>query len=520
MSTAVVPRPATLRETGAGFRVGPKTRLCFDGQASGVAELLRQQLAPATGLPFPAAHLTDNKADAILLELDDRLDPSAYELQVRPEGVRIAGGDLAGLFHGTQTLRQLLPVQIFRRTPCSGVEWQIPGVEISDRPRFAWRGMLVDVSRHFFGVEAILKLIDLLALHRMNVLHLHLTDDQGWRIEIQRYPRLTEVGSWRPRSMIGTSQEAKRVGAKYDETPHSGFFTQDDVREIVAYAAARFITVVPEIDLPGHSQAAIAAYPELGNTGAQLEVWTDWGINPRVLNVTNETIAFYQGVLEEVLELFPSVFVHVGGDECPKDEWKASPAAQARISELRLADEEELQSWVIRQMSDFLSARGRRLLGWDEILQGGLPAGATVMSWRGEEGGIAAARAGHDVVMTPEQQTYFYLHQSNEPSLEPPGTPPVLDLRTVYEYEPIPEGLSAAEAAHVLGAQCQMWTEFVVSPRQLQEMVFPRLCAFSEVVWAEQREPFADFKDRLRVHTMRLKILDVAVYDERAADSR
>lgn len=517
MSTAVVPRPLKIHEGGAGFRLGPTTRLCFDGSTSGVAQLLRERLVPATGFPLPAAGLTEGGGDAIVLEIDDRLGLSAYELRVNAEGVRIAGGDLAGLFHGTQTLLQLFPIQIFRRTLFSQVEWQIPGVEISDRPRFAWRGMMLDVSRHFFGVEAVFKLIDMLALHRMNVLHLHLTDDQGWRIEIKRYPRLTEVGSWRARSMIGSAQEAQRVGAKYDETPHAGFFTQEDVREIVAYAAARFITVVPEIDLPGHSQAAIAAYPKLGNTGAQLEVRTDWGINSHVLNVSDETIAFYEGVLEEVLDLFPGVFVHVGGDECPKDEWKASPAAQARIRALGLSGEDELQSWVMCQMGEFLTARGRRMVGWDEILEGGLPVGATVMSWRGEEGGVAAARAGHDVVMAPDEFTYFYHHQSDDSSAEPPGVPPTLDLRTVYGYEPVPVELTAAEAARVLGAQCHMWTEFVVSHRQLQQMVFPRLCAFSEAVWAEHREPFADFEERLRVHVERLRILDVAVFEGRRA---
>jgi hexosaminidase len=488
--------------------------LRFDPASAEVAHLLRQQLTPATGFSLLSGNLTDDVGDAIALTVDGRIGPSAYELEANTEGVRISGGDVAGLFHGTQTLRQLLPPQIFRRTTVSDVDWYVPGIEIADRPRFAWRGMLLDVSRHFFGLEMVLKLIDLLALHRMNVLHLHLTDDQGWRIEIKRYPRLTDIGSWRARSMIGSSQDARRFGAKYDETPHSGFFTQDDIREIVAYAAERFITVIPEIDVPGHSQAAIAAYPELGNTGTRLPVRTDWGVNTHVLNVSDETIAFYKGVLEEVLTLFPGVFIHVGGDEVPKDEWQASPLAQERIRELGLAGEDELQSWFITQLSDFLTDRGRRPVGWDEILEGGLPRGAMVMSWQGESGGIAAARLGHDVVMTPDPVLYLYHHQS-DPAVEPPGVPPIVDLRSVYAYEPVPTEMTEADATHVLGAQCQMWTEFVVSPRQLQEMVFPRLCAFSEVVWAERKDSFAAFERRLGSHKERLKALDVSVFEGR-----
>ena len=376
---------------------------------------------------------------------------------------------------------------------------------------------MLDVSRHFFGVDAVLKLIDILALQRMNVLHLHLTDDQGWRMEIKRYPRLTEIGAWRTGSMIGRTDGSPDETTRYDMAPHGGFFTQDDLREIVAYAASRYITVVPEIDMPGHSQAAIAAYPWLGNTRQQLPVWTDWGINPHVLNVSDETIAFYKGVFEEVLDVFPGVFVHVGGDECPKDEWRASPAAQARMRELGLADEDQLQSWVIRQMDEFLTARGRRLVGWDEILEGGLAPRATVMSWRGEAGGIAAARAGHDVVMAPDPSTYLYHHQSDDPATEPPGVPPTVDLRTVYTYDPAPVELTSAQAQHVLGAQCQMWTEFVVSQRQMQQMVFPRLCAFSEAVWADRRGTFEEFESRLRVHVERLRVLDVAVFSERSA---
>jgi hexosaminidase len=422
--------------------------------------------------------------------------------------VRIAGGDAAGTFHAGQVMRQLLPPEALRRVPTGGVEWSLPGVVIEDEPRHRWRGMLLDVSRHFFGRDVVLKLIDVLALHRLNVLQLHLSDDQGWRLEIDRYPRLTAVGAWRARSMIGPS-EAPRG---YDEAPHGGFFTKADIREIVAYAARRFITVVPEIDMPGHTQAAIAAYPELGNVADPLPVWSDWGVNPHVVNVQDATIEFFQNVLDEVMELFPGPFVHVGGDECPKDEWRSSPSAQRRMRELGLPDEDALQSWFVGRMDAHLSARGRRLVGWDEILEGGLAPGATVMSWREETGGIVAARAGHDVIMAPMSRTYFWAHQSTDPTAEPPGVPPALTLSAVYDYEPVPAALTPAEAERVLGVQCQMWTEHVVSHRQLEEMVFPRLCAFAERAWGSPREPFGAFLQRLRVHVDRLHALDVTVF--------
>ena len=517
MKTAIVPQPVDLREVGPDFLLNAETRLCLGDRTAGIGRLLRERLSLATGFAFSTGEGTDGNGNAIVLQIDERLGESAYELLVNSDGVRIRGGDEAGLFHGTQTLTQLLPPQIFRRTPVPGATWPVPGVEISDRPRFAWRGMMLDVSRHFFGVEAVLKLIDILALQRMNVLHLHLTDDQGWRMEIKRYPLLTEVGAWRASSMIGRADESRDEPTRYDMAPHGGFFTQEDLREIVAYATSRYITVVPEIDVPGHSQAAIAAYPWLGNTGEQLQVWTDWGINPHVLNVSDETLAFYQGVFEEVVSVFPGVFVHIGGDECPKDEWRTSPTAQTRMRELGLADEDQLQSWFVRQLGKFLTARGRRLVGWDEILEGGLAPGATVMSWRGEAGGIAAARAGHDVVMAPDPVTYLYHQQSDDPGTEPPGVPPQVDLRTVYTYDPVPVELTAAEARHVLGTQCQMWTEFVVSPRQMQQMVFPRLCAFSEVAWGNRGGSFEEFESRLRVHVERLRVLDVAVFSGRRA---
>jgi hexosaminidase len=519
---SLIPRPNVVTPSGEMFLLGASSVItyddvgdCPDGPGTGaVAMALQQRLRPATGLPFDVRRGDPPPADAIHLSVDATLPKSAYRLVSTSTGVRVVGGSPTGVFHGTQTLLQLLPPDVFRRAKVHGVEWAVPGVEISDSPRFSWRGLLLDTSRHFFGKDSVLKLIDVLALHRMNVLHLHLTDDQGWRIEIHRYPRLTAVGSWRRRSAVGRHSElGDGEEMAYDESPHGGFFTQEDLREIVAYADARFITVVPEIDLPGHSQAAIAAYPELGNTDEPLEVWTRWGINPHVLNVEDSTITFYKHVLDEVLDIFPSTYIHIGGDECPKDEWRASEPAQAKMRALGLANEDELQSWVIRQLADHLSNRGRRLVGWDEILQGGLPPDATVMSWRGESGGIVAAEAGHDVILTPESHTYLYRHQSDDRSREPAGAPPVLDLATVYSYDPMPAGLSDQARRRVLGAQCQMWTEFVASPRQMEQKLFPRLSAFAESAWCSDRDPFGAFAARLEGHLDRLRALGLDVFD-------
>jgi hexosaminidase len=439
VSISVIPRPEQVIPGDGIFILSAETTLRVGPGCESIARLLRTSLQPATGLDFELKSERETAAtnSSIALVLDDSLPASGYRIEVSSADVKLAGGDPPGLFHATQTLLQLCPPAIFRRSKVSGITWGIPGVKIIDQPRFPWRGMLLDVSRHFFGRESIFTLIDALALHRFNVLHLHLTDDQGWRIEIKRYPRLASIGSWRARSaQQDTAELTEGQEAIYDETPHDGFLSQDDIRELVAYAGERFITIVPEIDIPGHSQAAIAAYPELGNTGEHLPVWTDWGVNPRVLNVENSTLQFYCNVLDEVLKLFPSEFIHIGGDECPKDEWRDSPAAQARMKELGLANEDELQSWLIATFARYLERHGRRLVGWDEILQGGLPAGATVMSWQGTAGGITAAEAGHDVIMTPESYTYLYRRQTDDPGTEPRGAEPPLYLSPVPRCPP------------------------------------------------------------------------------------
>jgi hexosaminidase len=490
---ALIPWPSQLATTGGAHVLHERTRIVAAPEVESVAELLREGLARATGFELPLGGSVGSSA--IELGLDSALTPEAYRLEAGESRIRIVGGDAAGVFYGTQTLRQLMPVEIFGAGD-RGQRWVVPGVEIEDRPALGWRGSLLDVGRHFMPKEFVLRYVDLLALHKLNVLHLHLTDDQGWRIEIKRHPKLTEVGAWRAQTVD-------------DGVPHGGFYTQDDVREIVDYAARRFVRVMPEIEIPGHTRAAIASYPELGNDRRPVEVGSAWGIETRVLNVEAATVDFFKHVFEEIFELFPSEFVHVGGDECPKDEWRAGARAQQLMCERGLRNAEELQSWFIRQFDTFFAEHGRRLVGWDEILEGGLAPGATVMSWRGEEGGVAAAEAGHDVVMTPRLFTYFDYRQSDDDA-EPPAPPHVLPLERVYAYLPVPAALSAAAARRVLGSQFAVWTEHIPTPEHVEYMAFPRACAFAEVVWSAKRQPYEAFLARLRAHLRRLSALSVA----------
>ncbi|MFF3259254.1 beta-N-acetylhexosaminidase [Streptomyces sp. NPDC002932] len=499
---------------GGGFVLDASTTISAAPGTETTERWLRATLGAAFGLSLaPAA---EGAEQSVRLLTDPALEPEAYRLTTLPgNSVAITGGSPAGVFWGAQTLRQLLGPEAFRRAPVDGAAR--PGfgfTDIEDGPRFGWRGMMLDVSRHFMPKTDVLRYLDLLAAHKLNVFHFHLTDDQGWRIEIKRHPRLTEAGAWRSRTKHG-----HRASELWDETPHGGFYTQDDIREIVAYAAARHIRVVPEIDIPGHSQATITAYPELGNTDVvdttALTVWDDWGVAPNVLAPTEQTLRFFGGVFEEVLELFPaatSPFIHVGGDECPKDQWKRSPAAQARIKELGLADEDELQSWFIRHFDSWLTARGRRLIGWDEILEGGLAEGAAVSSWRGYGGGVAAAEAGHDVVMCPEQQVYLDHRQDGGPD-EPMPIGYVRTLEDVYRFEPVPPGLSEEAARHILGTQANVWTEVMQNRARVDYQVFPRLAAFAEVAWSALPAPedrdFAGFEQRMTAHYARLDALGV-----------
>ncbi|MFF8934193.1 beta-N-acetylhexosaminidase [Streptomyces paradoxus] len=512
--TELVPKPRSVAAATGEVRLTVHSRLHAGTGTESVGHWLSTALRQATGLPFREARERDEAAgDGIGLRIDPALGPEEYRLVSDGNGVLVEGGGAAGVFWGAQTLRQLLGPDAYRRAPLDRDRaWTVPYLTIEDAPRFRWRGLMLDVARHFMSKEGVLRYLDLMAAHKLNVFHFHLTDDQGWRIEIKRHPRLTGTGSWRARTKTG-----HRASPLWEDKPHGGYYTQDDIREIVAYAAERHITVVPEIDVPGHSQAAIAAYPELGNTDVidttALSVWDTWGINPNVLAPTDNTLRFYEGVFEEVLGLFPSEFVHVGGDECPKDQWRSSETAQARIRELGLADEDGLQSWFIGHFGSWLAERGRRLIGWDEILEGGLAEGAAVSSWRGYAGGIAAARAGHDVVMCPEQQVYLDHRQDPGPD-EPVPIGWVRTLEDVYRFEPVPPELTPEEARHVLGTQANLWTEVMEDHARVDYQAFPRLVAFAEVAWSALPTPaerdFAGFERRMAAHYRRLDALGVA----------
>ncbi|MFG3345655.1 beta-N-acetylhexosaminidase [Streptomyces sp. NPDC048018] len=510
--------PAPARVEGPyrrGFAPDARTTLSAAPGTETTERWLRATLGAAFGLPLREA-AADDADNSIRLRVDPGLAPEAYRLHVVTDpAVEIVGGSPAGVFWGAQTLRQLLGPDAFRKAPVRPGPVAGPVTQtIEDEPRFAWRGLMLDVARHFMPKDDVLRQLDLMAAHKLNVLHLHLTDDQGWRIEITRHPRLTEVGAWRARTKWG-----HRASPLWNETPHGGFYPQDDIREIVAYAADRHISVVPEIDLPGHSQAAIAAYPELGNTDVvdttALSVWDTWGVNPNVLAPTEAVLRFYEGVLEEVLDLFPahtSPFVHIGGDECPKDQWKASATAQARIAELGVGDEDGLQSWFVRHFDRWLADRGRRLIGWDEILEGGLAPGAAVSSWRGYAGGVTAAEAGHDVVMCPEQQVYLD-HRQAAGEDEPMPIGYVRTLADVYRFEPVPPGIAPEAAAHILGTQANVWTEVMENRARVDYQTYPRLAAFAEVAWsrlpAPQERDLADFERRMTTHYARLDALGV-----------
>jgi hexosaminidase len=413
----------------------------------------------------------------------------AYTLSVAPEGIEISSSTGAGLFYGLQSLRQLFEDE----APGPRPRARLNALTIVDTPRFPWRGLHLDMARHFQPVAFVKKYIDLMSRYKLNTFHWHLTDDQGWRIEIRKYPRLTSVGGCRKETMVARNF-TPYVG---DGIPHCGFYTQDEIREVVKYAADRYVTVVPEIEMPGHAKAALAAYPELACTPGPFDVRTTWGVDDDVFCPHEATFTFLEDVLTEVIELFPSRYIHIGGDEVPKTRWKASPVAQEIIRRENLKDEAELQSWFIRRFDRFLVSKGRRLIGWDEILEGGLAPEATVMSWRGTSGGIAAAREGHDVVMSPNSPLYFDHYQSDA-KFEPLAIGGFNPLQQVYSYEPVPDSLTADQAKHILGAQANMWTEYLKTPEAVEYMVWPRALALAELTWSsKEARDWQSFQARL-----------------------
>ena len=500
----IIPKPVELVVGRGNFVLSAATKILIepkDERQKEVAAYLVGRLGNATGYRLKIAEGSSASPSNIIsfgLTDDEKLGEEGYSIDVGREIISLRAKARAGFFYAVQTFLQLLPGQVYSKTPIETVKWTLPCVSIKDYPRFRWRGMHLDVSRHFFPAEFIKTYIDMLAMHKMNVFHWHLTDDQGWRVEIKKYPKLTEVAAWR---VDREHQEWNtRDPQREDEKPtYGGFYTQAEIREIVRYAAQRNITVVPEIEMPAHTTALLSAYPQFSCTGGPFTVPPGgvWPITDIFCAGNDSTFSFLEDVLTEVMELFPSTIIHIGGDEADKKEWKVCPKCQARIRAENLKDEAELQSYFVKRIEKFLNSHNRRLIGWDEILEGGLAPNAAVMAWRGTEGGIEAARQGHDVVMTPGSHCYFNSYQGRE-ELEPVAGGGYLPLKKVYEYEPVPAELTRQEAAHILGAQGCLWTEYVLMPEHAQYMTLPRMAALSEVVWSSgEARDWDDFAARI-----------------------
>ena len=513
----IIPQPLQVSNGKGHFIVNPETKLVITNQQDATtASFLNKYLFTNYGFSLKIVKTaTSNSIQITSLTQQEGLKASGYHLQSTKEGVVITGNSAAGSFYGMQSLLQLLPTE--KSTALS-----IPAVQVDDQPRFAYRGAMLDVGRHFLPVQFIKKYLDYLALHKLNYFHWHLTEDQGWRIEIKKYPNLTKVGAWRNGTIVG-----RYPGKGNDNRRDGGFYTQEQVKEIVQYAADRFITVIPEIEMPGHSGAAIAAYPMISCFPNQKTVIPDnmiaeksklelasgrvklvqetWGVHSDVYAPTEYTFKFLEDVLDEVMALFPSKYIHVGGDECPKDGWKKSEFCQQLIKEKGLKDEHGLQSYFIQRMEQYINKKGRTLIGWDEILEGGLAPNAIVMSWRGEEGGIAAAKENHQVIMTPGSHVYLdHSQTNNEDSVTIGG---FLTMETVYSYEPVPKELTAQQATYVLGAQGNVWTEYMSNPSKVEYMLFPRLSALSEVLWsAKENKNWPAFQTKMESQYKRYKV--------------
>jgi len=516
-SVSIIPQPVSIEFDDGYFQIGSKTRVVAEDEAAAEAAKLIDALAPAMGFRLKLINATGRQRRCITMELEKgpfKLGGEGYTLRVSPRRVLIRARRPAGLFYGIQTLLLLLPEQVFNKTKAEGVEWKVPCVKIVDYPRFGWRGLLVDPARHFIPMQDLMRYIDIMALHKYNSLQIHLTDDTGWRIEIKRYPKLTQTGAWMDFTTMRGGDESVKAASKRP----GGFYSQDDIRQIVKYAAERHIKILPEIEMPAHTGAAIISYTEIGlypeKLGA-LPAEKRWNANERVLAPRPKTVEFMQNVLAEVMELFPNRYIHIGGDEANIDHWKKSEEMRAQKRELGLKDEAELHSWFIRQMDSFLTSHGRRLVGWDEILQGGLAPGATVMSWRGQQGGITAANAGHDVVMAPTSHTYFDYYQGPSDK-EPLAIGGDLPLEKVYGFEPIPKDIAAGKTGHVLGVQGQLWGEFISNTPHLQYMTYPRATALAEIGWSpETAKNYENFLTRLKYH---LKRFDIAGINYRKLD--
>ncbi|WP_420147806.1 family 20 glycosylhydrolase [Spirosoma sp.] len=531
----LIPYPAQLEPRSGTFTLSRTTTVMIpfaEPDVKGIVETFVNQINHRSGLALSVRNTAKTAAPGNLIQFqslrDSTLGDEGYRIDVTDQLVTVEARNPKGFFYAVQTLYQLLPPAVLgsgqragsigvlpgSSTPLSPVPQalSLPACRIEDRPRYVYRGLHLDVSRHFFPVAFIKKYLDVMALHKFNTFHWHLTDDQGWRIEIKKYPTLTQIGSHRSETIVGHYDN--NDPQVFDKKPYSGFYTQDDIREVVQYAAERHINVIPEIELPGHATAALAAYPELGCSprslnGDAYNVATKWGVFGDVFCPTEKTFTFLQDVLTEVMALFPGKYIHIGGDECPKSVWRKSAFCQQLIKRLHLKNEHGLQSYIIKRIDQFVTSKGRRIIGWDEILEGGLSPNATVMSWRGIKGGIEAARQRHDVIMTPSPFCYFDYYQG-DPTQEPTAFGGSLPLEKVYAYNPTPAELTPDQATHILGAQGNLWTEYIDTPEQVEYMIWPRAAALAEVVWTPQaNRDYTTFIRRLPTHFERLTNLNV-----------
>lgn len=508
---AIIPAPVSIKEMTGKFVFNEKSKIIvtpLNNETRLAADYLALLINNPSGLKIPVTEGTKVTRGSAFMSLDTSVtNIESYVLSVNPGKVTMKARTAAGIFYAVQTIRQLLPAEVERDSLIKNINMVVPSCEISDEPRFTYRGMHLDVGRHMFPVEYIKRYIDMIALHKMNTFHWHLTEDQGWRIEIKKYPKLTEVGAFRKETLTGHAGKRPPV---FDGKPYGGFYTQDEVREIVAYAKSKFITVIPEIEMPGHSLAALTAYPVLSCTGGPFEVGKTWGVFDDVYCAgKEETFKFLEDVLTEISELFPGKYIHIGGDECPKSRWQRCPLCQKRIKDEGLKDEKELQSYFIRRIEKFLISKEKRLIGWDEILEGGLAPEATVMSWRGTAGGIEAAKQGHDVIMSPNKYVYLDYYQC-EPDDQPLANGGYLPLELVYSFDPQFDELNAGEQKHILGLQGNVWSEYLNTPQYMEYMAYPRMFAISETGWTPaSKKDFEDFLARFEVQRKRYDIIGI-----------
>jgi hexosaminidase len=498
----LLPLPDSLKLSDGCFLLSDKTNIIFDSTIvnKNLPFLLKEKLNIIVGLELNLMNSANPIKNSIIIRQNlPEENPDAYEIKSSKKNIVINGSGESGVFYGIQTFLQLA----FSSYP-ENKSICIPGLYIKDKPEFKWRGLHLDVSRHFFPVETVKKMIDLAAFYKMNKFHWHLTDDQGWRIEIKALPQLTQIGAWRNGTLIGHSKD---TNATTDTIRYGGFYTQEQIRDVIAYAKIRQVEIIPEIEMPGHALAALASYPEYSCTGGLFEVAQKWGVFEDVFCAGKEgTFDFIETILSEVTDLFPGEYIHIGGDECPKTRWEKCPDCQRRILDEHLKDESELQSYFIQRIEKYLASKGKKLIGWDEILEGGLSKNATVMSWRGNQGGIEAAKKRHDVIMTPNKFCYFNFYQTKNTKNEPLAIGGYLPIEKVYGYCPVPPELTSQESGHILGAQANIWTEYIGTEELLEYMAFPRLCAMSETLWTNPgKKSYPGFKARLKQN---LKVLD------------